>query len=285
MSAGDPLPSDAMLCREFSVSRMTARNAVQRLAQDGLVDRVPGRGTFVAEPPAHRRADNLLSFSEQMRRRGQAASADQVGVEVRPATDEEARRLELAGGRDVVVLRRLRLADHVPVAEEIAVLPGRLAAAIEGADWRTASLHELLVGRGVVPRAGRATITAQSATATDARRLKVRAQRGAARRAAADLRRGRAPGRAHRVPLRGGPLRAGRPLQRRSRRPGPSRPDRGRTSRPRPPACRRTRDGSRAARRPRSRGRAGRRAAARAARSPAARRRACWRSPTSRRAP
>ena len=163
-----------MLCREFSVSRMTARNAVQRLAQEGLVDRVPGRGTFVAEPPAHRRVDNLLSFTEQMRRRGQAASADHVEVEVRPATDEEARRLELAGGEDVVVLRRLRLADHVPVAEEIAVLPGRLAAAIEGADWRTASLHELLVAAGVVPRAGRATITAQSATATDARRLKVR---------------------------------------------------------------------------------------------------------------
>jgi GntR family transcriptional regulator len=173
LSPGDPLPSDAMLCREFSVSRMTARNAVQRLAQEGLVDRVPGRGTFVAEPPAHRQADNLLSFSEQMRRRGQAASADHVDVEVRPATDEEAERLQLSDGGDVVVLRRLRLADGVPVAEEIAVLPGRLAAAIEGADWRSASLHELLFAAGVVPRAGRATITAQSATATDARRLKV----------------------------------------------------------------------------------------------------------------
>jgi GntR family transcriptional regulator len=174
MSAGDPLPSDAMLCREFSVSRMTARNAVQRLAQEGLVNRVPGRGTFVAEPPAHRQADNLLSFSEEMRRRGQAASADHVHVEVRPATDEEAKRLELADGDDVVVLRRLRLADQVPVADEVAVLPGRLAAAIEGADWRTASLHKLLVAAGVVPRAGRATITAQGATATDARRLEVR---------------------------------------------------------------------------------------------------------------
>ena len=62
----------------------------------------------------------------------------------------------------------------MPVADEIAVLPGRLAAALEGVDWRTASLHELLVAADVVPRAGRATITAQSATATDARRLKVR---------------------------------------------------------------------------------------------------------------
>jgi GntR family transcriptional regulator len=163
-----------MLCREFTVSRMTARNAVQRLVQEGLVDRVPGRGTFVAVPPAHRRVDNLLSFSEQMRRRGQTAAADRIEVTVRPATDEEARRLALAAGGDVVVLRRLRLADRVPVADETAVLPGRLAAAIAGADWRTASLHELLVAEGAIPRTGRATITAESATAGDAHRLEVR---------------------------------------------------------------------------------------------------------------
>ena len=178
LSPGDPLPSDAMLCREFSVSRMTARNAVQRLTQEGLVDRVPGRGTFVAEPPAHRSVDNLLSFSEQMRRRGQTASAEHVDVRERPASDEEARALELAAGAGVVVLRRLRRADGVPVAAETAVLPGRLAAPIRSADWRTASLHELLAGEGVVPRSGRATITAQSATAAEARRLDV--ARGAA---------------------------------------------------------------------------------------------------------
>ena len=59
-----------MLCDEFGVSRMTARNAVQRLTQEGLVYRVPGRGTFVAEPPVHRQAGSLLSFTEEMRRRG-----------------------------------------------------------------------------------------------------------------------------------------------------------------------------------------------------------------------
>jgi GntR family transcriptional regulator len=55
-----PLPSDAQLCDEFGVSRMTARNAVQRLVQEGLVYRLPGRGTFVAPTPANRTATHIL---------------------------------------------------------------------------------------------------------------------------------------------------------------------------------------------------------------------------------
>src|ERR1044071_4451811 len=103
-----PLPSDAQLCGGFGVSRMPARGAVQRLVQEGLVYRVPGRGTFVAPARANRTASHILSFSDEMRRRGRNPSSRLVERSVRKATEEEARHLS-AG--DVLVLRRVREAD------------------------------------------------------------------------------------------------------------------------------------------------------------------------------
>ena len=43
----DRLPSENQLSRKFSVSRMTARKALDEIDMEGFVERVPGRGTFV----------------------------------------------------------------------------------------------------------------------------------------------------------------------------------------------------------------------------------------------
>lgn len=52
MVPGDRVPSENDLVKEFSVSRITARQALGELAQEGWVIRVQGKGTFVAEPGA-----------------------------------------------------------------------------------------------------------------------------------------------------------------------------------------------------------------------------------------
>lgn len=168
---GDPLPSDTELCRLFGVSRMTARHAIEQLKAEGLVIRRPGHGTFVAERATHRQAGRLLSFSEEMRRLGVVARSTVLERRVRPATEEESRRLELEQQADVFVLERVRIGDDRPVAVETAVLPGECADALAQIDLERTSLHEALVAAGHVPSSGRGTLSAEAASVRDARLL------------------------------------------------------------------------------------------------------------------
>jgi GntR family transcriptional regulator len=173
LQPGDPFPSDAALCREFGVSRMTARNAVQRLVDDGLVVRVPGRGSCVAQPGPHRRADQLQPFSREMELHGRRPSSRLLAREIRRSTPAEAAALGLARPEPVALVRRVRLADGEPIAVETAVLVGRAAPAVMAADLERGSLHAALARGGVHLRRGRATIGAEAATLEDAALLAV----------------------------------------------------------------------------------------------------------------
>ena len=170
---GDGLPSDSDLCAEFGVSRMTARNAMHRLAEEGLVVRLPGRGSYVAEPPAHRRADRLMSFSSEMRRRGRVPSSIVVSREIRPAGRRAAAALRIRESEPIVFLRRVRCADGEPIALETTMLAGRLSGTVMAADLRHDSLHATLTAAGWSLRRGTATVTAESASREDARLLEV----------------------------------------------------------------------------------------------------------------
>ncbi len=174
LAPGERLPSDEELCREFGVSRMTARNAMQRLAEDGLVERIPGRGTFTVAPPAHRHADRLMAFSHEMERLGRVPSSRLLGREIRPASASEASFLGLRVTEPVVVVRRLRLADGEPVALETATLVRRTADVVMSADLEAGSLHAALGRAGFNLRRGNATISAEAAGPDDMRLLGVR---------------------------------------------------------------------------------------------------------------
>ena len=174
LKPGAELPSDAELCEEFGVSRMTARHAMNRLVQEGLLLRARGRGTFVAEPPTHRRANALLSFSNEMRRQGRVPTSRILGRALRAPTREESARLALKEGEKVLWLKRLRLADGEPIAIESARLNRRTAEAVLAASLERDSLHAVLVRAGIPPTKGRATIGSEAATADDARWLNMR---------------------------------------------------------------------------------------------------------------
>jgi GntR family transcriptional regulator len=160
---GDLLPSDADLCQEFDVSRMTARQAVQLLVNEHLVERRRGRGTFVAPRKAPRALGSPLSFTESMRRRGLRASSRPIESRVTTANDAEAQALGIDQGDPIYVIERVRLANDMPMAIERVALPTSVAASID-TDLKSGSLHLAFEAADMVPSKAHADVSARLST-------------------------------------------------------------------------------------------------------------------------
>lgn len=169
---GDLLPSDADLCQEFDVSRMTARQAVQLLVNEHLVERRRGRGTFVAPRRVPRALGSPLSFTESMRQRGLTSSSRPIESRVATANDTEARALGMGLGDPIFVIERVRLADGVPMAIERVALPTSVAAAID-TNLESGSLHRAFEASDMVPSKAHADVSARLSTDWEQEQLEI----------------------------------------------------------------------------------------------------------------
>jgi DNA-binding GntR family transcriptional regulator len=146
---GSRLPNEDALCARFAVSRITLREAVRGLIEDGYVTRRQGSGTFVNEGPALRNSlDTNFSYTDYLESTGVRASKQVLDARRMPAPDDVAADLGLPPGAEVVVVRRVRSADGKPAVYSIDSLPTDLADADADADAFTRSLYRLLSERG-----------------------------------------------------------------------------------------------------------------------------------------
>lgn len=164
LSVGDALPPERTLAPRFGVSRMTLRRAVEELVREGRLVRRQGAGTFVAEPKISHSL-SVLSFSEDMRRRGAVPSSRLVDVGDIPAGATLGGRLDIPAGDEVFRVIRLRLADDEPMALETLHVPRSVVPGLDGDALVDASFYEILLDTyGVELMGGTQTI---EATVTD----------------------------------------------------------------------------------------------------------------------
>lgn len=115
--------SELATMEEFGVSRVTIRQAFEQLEREGLIFRVPGKGTFIAEPRKLEPQSALTSFSENMIALGMEPGHDTLQVVELLAPADAASQLELGRGATVLHIERMLLANGTPMALMDAFLP------------------------------------------------------------------------------------------------------------------------------------------------------------------
>ncbi|WP_080843748.1 GntR family transcriptional regulator [Cytobacillus gottheilii] len=118
LSPGDALPAEREYAERFQISRMTVRQAFTKLVNDGFLYRVQGKGTFVAERKLEQPLQGLTSFTEDMKKRGMVPGSQLVHFQLIPATKKIAQQLSILEHGPVYEIKRIRLADDVPMALE-----------------------------------------------------------------------------------------------------------------------------------------------------------------------
>ncbi len=141
---GDPFPTEIELMEEYQVSRITIRQVMERLASEGLIYRQQGRGTFVAQATLEQGLTRIISFTEDMRRRGLTPGTKVLAQEVIPAGDDVAAALKIELGAEVAYLKRLRFANGEPVCIEESYLVSSLCPGIFETDFAVRPLRETL---------------------------------------------------------------------------------------------------------------------------------------------
>lgn len=175
LAPGQPLPSEHDLSQQLGISRMTARQAVKSLCDEGVAYSRPGLGTFVSGIKQEKTSTHLLSFTQEIKARGGRPGARLLSFEVVAAEASVAQALHLAKDARVYCLRRIRLVDSVPMGLESCCLPLGLCPDLKAHFDPRKSLYQTLADRyGIRMMAADEVVEAALANAEQAEGLGVK---------------------------------------------------------------------------------------------------------------
>jgi GntR family transcriptional regulator len=175
LKPGDQLPGEPRLCDLFGVSRTVIRHALEQLDRDGLIVRIMGKGTFVAEPKIlEGLAGRLTGFYEDMVEQGYTVDSRVLRQERTEADARTARNLKVSVGDPVIVITRLRYVNNVPLQLVTNYLPYPLCAAVLQEDFTRQSLYIFLrTACDLTIAGGKRMIEAVLATDQEAKLLEI----------------------------------------------------------------------------------------------------------------
>lgn len=172
-TTGAAIPSEAKLAEQYGTTKVTIRNALDGLEEEGLIVRVQGKCTFATHGLEGSVTHNPRGFRDSHRHYQRTPSVRVLEATVREAGEFYARFFGVAPDSDLFYVRRLNCIDGVPFTIERTLIPCELFPGIEDVDVSIFSLYALYELRGHPVAWAVEELEAQELKARDARLLRV----------------------------------------------------------------------------------------------------------------
>jgi GntR family histidine utilization transcriptional repressor len=153
LRAGERVPSENELVRELTVSRMTANRALKELAADGVLVRVAGVGTFVAEQRVHAHPLEVRNIADEIRSRGHEYRVKVLALNSLGASRELAERFELKAGAPLDYSLLTHFEGPLPLQVEERYVNPQVAPGYLANDFTRTTPHEFLIRVAPLQRA------------------------------------------------------------------------------------------------------------------------------------
>ena len=118
LKPGEKISSELELIDKYGVSRVTIRNSISELVNEGYLIKKQGKGTFVSRPKIQRKIEHLSSFSSACEANGLKASGKVIRREIIEPSAEDKESLKLEEGDKLIYIQRLRYAGTEPLMIE-----------------------------------------------------------------------------------------------------------------------------------------------------------------------
>lgn len=171
LKENDRLMTEVELSKEYDISRITVRKAIELLVEEDILVKRQGIGTFVAGKKMHRNNGGFMSFTKNCEIEGKKAGAILLAADLVDANGSDMKHLHIQEDCKVIRILRLRLCEDVPVLLEENRFPVKYAFLLS--HDLTGSLYEILAQNGAVMSSGTKSMDICYANEEESRLLKV----------------------------------------------------------------------------------------------------------------
>lgn len=168
------IPTERELCEMYNVSRITVRQALKELEDEGYLYRKQGKGTFVKRQKFVQHLSQFYSFSEEITKMGSVPATNILQFDIIEADQVVANKLKIPTGEKTFAIKRLRLADGEPFALETSFVVHKYAKNLTKEAVAQLGLYEALRQKcGVIPNEATETFEAVLVGTEQAKYLEV----------------------------------------------------------------------------------------------------------------